>query len=181
MCTPLTEFRYGEFQIDLAAGLEESLILAFDPPWNGREETRVLTEDEEREATEEAEATALKQRAFQNVPIANAAPTPPSNKPARFQIKLGSTYYNQGIINPGVEASQQLGEHGDPVIVYLGDESRQVDSVINRTANVNGSCRIVGNNRRIADWFQQNFALGDVAEAIVQDPHHVLLQGPHRG
>ena len=32
---PISDLRYGEFQIDLAAGLEEALIRAFSPPWNG--------------------------------------------------------------------------------------------------------------------------------------------------
>ncbi len=95
-----------------------------------------------------------------------------------FQIKLGAAYYNQGLINPGSDASQILGDHGDPVIVYLGTQAEQVDSVINRTANANGSVRIVGNNRRIADWFKRYFRAGDVVEARVQDPRHVLLMLP---
>jgi hypothetical protein len=78
------------------------------------------------------------------------------SRPSRqttFQIRLGAAYYNQGLINPGTDASHFLGDDGDPVIVYLGNESEQVDSVINRSANANGTVRIVGNNRRIADWF----------------------------
>jgi hypothetical protein len=108
VCTPLTELRYGEFQIDLAAGLEDSLILAFDPPWNGREGKRVLTEEEEREATEETgsiEGSA--QGPVQNMPLPKAAPAASSGGPVKFQIKLGSTYYNQGLINPGAETSQR--------------------------------------------------------------------------
>ena len=51
----------------------------------------------------------------------------------------------------------------------------QMDSVINRTANANGSVRIVGNNRLIADWFQRHFQPGDLVEANVQASHHILL------
>jgi hypothetical protein len=42
---PISDLRYGQFQIDLAAGLEESLIIAVAPPWNGREGKRLLTEE----------------------------------------------------------------------------------------------------------------------------------------
>src|SRR4051794_26181035 len=56
--TPISDLRYGEFQIDLAAALEESLIVAFAPPWNGREGKRLLTEEAEREKTEESEGSA---------------------------------------------------------------------------------------------------------------------------
>ena len=34
---PISNLRYGDFDINLAAGLEDSLIAEFSPPWNGRE------------------------------------------------------------------------------------------------------------------------------------------------
>lgn len=178
--TPISDLRYGDFQIDLAAGLEEALIVSFSPPWNGREGKRPITEEAEREATEEAEDAladvANPGKRLSASPEARAPSSPQSTQPqATFQIRLGSAYYNQGLINPGVQASERLGEHGDPVIVYLGNESEQVNSVINRTANANGSVRVVGNNQSIADWFQTNFQPGDVVEAKVQDAQHILL------
>jgi hypothetical protein len=182
--TPISDLRYGEFQIDLAAGLEESLIVAFAPRWNGREGKRLLTEEAEREVTEDSElGQTTEPREVAPVTSAFKAPLTastvfPLHRQTTFQIRLGDAYYNQGLINPGTDASHFLGEAGDPVIVYLGTESEQVDSVINRSANANGSVRIVGNNRRIADWFQQHFKLGDVVEANVQDTQHVLLVLP---
>ncbi|WP_051000158.1 GIY-YIG nuclease family protein [Sinorhizobium fredii] len=35
--TPITHLRYSDFEINLAAGLEDSLIRGFDPPWNGKD------------------------------------------------------------------------------------------------------------------------------------------------
>jgi len=169
--TPISDLRYGEFQIDLAAGLEESLIVALSTPWNGREGKRPVTEEAEREATEEIEAAPT------SPPYVVPSPSA-CDRQAKFQIKLSSAYYNQGFINPGVDASRFLGAGGDPVILYLGKESEQVASVINRTANANGSVRIVGNNRLIAEWFQRHFRLGDVVEAIIQDRQHIWLREP---
>jgi hypothetical protein len=181
--TPISDLSYGEFRLDLAAGLEESLIVAFAPPWNGREGTRLLTEEAEREVTEEFKPGRVNTNfAFALEPSAPhaALASPPTNRAeqATFQIRLGTAYYNQGLINPGIEASQFLGEDGDPVIVYLGTEFDQVDSGINRSANLNGSVRIIGNNRRIAEWFQHHFKLGDAVEAVVLDPQHVVLRLP---
>jgi hypothetical protein len=179
--TPISDLRYGEVQIDLAAGLEESLIVAFAPPWNGREGKRLLTEEAEREATEDSElGQATEPREVVAAMAASNEPLPATttSRQMTFPIRLGAAYYNQGLINPGTDASRYLGNDGDPVIVYLGSDSEQVDSVINRSANANGSVRIVGNNRRIADWFQQHFKLGDVVETKVQDPQHVLLMLP---
>jgi hypothetical protein len=124
VCTPPSELQYGEFQIDLAAGLEESLILKLTPPWNGREGRRPITEEAERETTEEAAVDTLPERE-----ILNGRQLEP-NPPTTFPIKLGETYYKQGFINLGVEASKALGKHGDPVIIYLGSEAEQVDSFI---------------------------------------------------
>jgi hypothetical protein len=101
-----------------------------------------------------------------------------TSRQTTFSVRLGIAYYYHGIINPGVDASHYLGNDGDPVIVYLGSEAEQVDSVINRSANPNGSVRIVGNNRRIAEWFQQHYKFGETVEAKVRDPQHILLMMP---
>lgn len=179
--TPISHLRYGEFEIDLAAGLEEALIMMSKPPWNGRDGTRTVTEEAEREASEEAKVDSARGTAsaqgssnFRDVRT-NISGVPSSPRGTIFEIKLGSAYYDQGFINPGTDASQYLGRHGDRVIVYLGSESEQIDSVINRTANPNGSVRIGGNNRRIAEWFRRHFQPGEVIRARVQDAQHILL------
>jgi hypothetical protein len=172
VCTPPSELYYGHFQIDLAAGLEESLILAIKPPWNGSEGQRPITEEAEREATEAKVDQGLEPES----PTSKSA-----NRPVLFEVKLGHTYYNQGFINPGTEASRSLGKDGDPLIVYLGSRTEQVDSRINRTANINGAVRIVGNNRQIAEWFQKNFHQDDVVDAEVLDPNHILLRSKDSG
>lgn len=184
-------FRYGEFEIDLAAGLEEELILRFKPSWNGRDGKRPITEgaereekeieDAEREAKEAAEVALAREansgEISSTLPDARTdiSAARRSQQQTTFPIELGTAYYDQGFINPGVDASKHLGQHGDPVIVLLGNESEQVDSFINRRANQNQTVRVVGNNRRIAEWFQRNFQRGDVVEAKVQGPHRILL------
>jgi hypothetical protein len=176
--SPISHLKYGEFSIDLAAGLEEALIDKFTPPWNGREGKRLLTEEAEREKIDEPDGTPKAERTAEQYGTESSKPVSASGSshlPISFRIKLGAAYYNQGIINPGVDASRHLGQHGDAVIVYLGNETEQVDSTINRTANANGSVRIVGNNQKIVDWFHQHFKLGDMVEAKVQDPQHLLL------
>ena len=95
-----------------------------------------------------------------------------------FAIKLYATYYNQGFINPGSPASRLLGEHGEDIKVVLGTGGDCVDSKINRTANLNGSVRLVGNNRAIAQWIQTHYRLFDTLKARVLDKNTVLLLLP---
>ena len=170
--TPISDLRYGDYDINLAAGLEDSLIKAFDPPWNGREKNKPVSEEAEREKAEEDE-------------IAKIAPQQPEHPPSQpafpFEIILGQAYYHQGFINPGVAASQHLGEDGEPVQISFDDGSEPVTSSINRKANANGAVRVVGRNRAIAEWFQARFEPGDVVKAAVLGPNRIRLHGPSAG
>lgn len=167
--TPISHLRYADYEIDLAAGLEDSLIKAFNPPWNGRASQASKTpisEDAEREKAEEPE---IVQDDFPTAPAASASGL------ADFQIKLGTTYYKQGFINPGVEASRYLGDDGEAVIIQFADGTDPVHSFIDRTANPNKSVRVVGGNRQIAEWFRANFSQGDIVHGQVVDAHAIRL------
>jgi len=176
---PISLFRYGDFEINLAAGLEDALIEAFDPPWNGRERGRAITEEAEREELEEAGLPANEEPDLPD--DSAAAPNArPGSSVCSFKIVLGEAYYRQGIINPGVEASAHLGDDGDPIEVAFDDEVQPVISRIDRRANPNGSVRVVGRNGAIARWFQARFQKGDVVQAQVVDAHRVLLHAKPR-
>lgn len=169
---PITHLRYSDFDINLAAGLEDSLIREFNPPWNGRERGQPISEDAEREEEDEPRFVASVPDAVVAVPAVSRAS---HEATAAFSIVLGSTYYRKGILNLGVEASECLGKHGDSIRVRFSDGSQAVISKINRTANRTGSVRIIGGNADIARWFQQNFSEGDTVHGNVVDPHTVEL------
>jgi hypothetical protein len=171
---PITHLRYAEFEINLAAGLEDDLIRQFDPPWNGKDKRgqEKISEDAEREEAEEAQV--------ENPDLAAASdlqPEPRASDQATttFPVVLGPTYFYKGFLNPGVEASEFLGKDGDPIRVLLGDASVAVVSKINRTANRTGAVRVVGGNSQIAQWFQENFNEGDTVQGRVLDQHTILL------
>lgn len=143
-----SDLQWNGHTINLAAGLEDSLIQSFQPTWNGGKSAAPETVINEKSATasdKEAEAG-----------------TNGAARGTRFRIKLGKTYYQTGFINPGKLASDALGQHGQPIIVTLGSDVK-MQSKINRTANSNGSVRLVGDNGKIAAWLQRNFKQGDVA------------------
>ena len=93
---PIADRRYGDFDLNLAAGLEDALIKAFKPPWNGRDEGKPITE----EAEEAATVPPLGEPGKPSPTMTNADAQPA----AGFRVALGATYYHQGIINPGPEA-----------------------------------------------------------------------------
>lgn len=169
---PITHLRYADFEINLAAGLEDSLIRAFDPPWNGRERGQPITEEAEREEAEETEAGPTDAvRADDIQPDAKAS----APALATFTVVLGPTYYDKGFLNPGVEASRHLGKDGDPIRIRFSDGSQTVVSKINRTANRTGAVRVVGGNSQISRWFQKHFKEGGTVQGRVVDPHTIEL------
>ena len=171
--TPISLLSYGDFPLNLAAGLEDSLVSRFAPAWNGPSPGRRVTE------TAELEEEALNDNVTITTPD---QPTPmPAAEPKHhtFTIILGPTYYNQGMINPGSDASLYLGPHGDPISVTFSDGAQEITSGINRTANPNGSVRIVGSNRLISDWFKEHFTEGNTVRASVLNPHCIMLFAPN--
>jgi len=173
---PPAKLQYGAYQIDLAAGLEESLIAALNPPWNGGD-IRKITEEAELEAEVAKESEVEEQPSSQSASNAEE-PMASSAGIAEFTIKLGPTYYTQGYINPGVDASEKIGKDGEAIRVDLGDPGLFVLSEINRRANTNGSVRIIGENKTIADWFRKHFNPDDVVKASVLGTNRILLHRP---
>lgn len=173
---PPSKLQYGGYQIDLAAGLEETLIVNFNPPWNGGK-TRKITEQADIETELEPLSEGGNDPASQSTPVAEVSP-PQEAETGHFEIRLGQIYYSHGYINPGVDASPMLGGHGEAIRIDLGDPTQYVISAINRTANLNGSVRIVGRNRIIANWFQEYFNVGDVVQATILGPNRILLHTP---
>ncbi|WP_051622465.1 GIY-YIG nuclease family protein [Acidocella facilis] len=170
---PISYLRYGDFEINLAAGLEDALIEAFDPPWNGRELGRAITEEAEREELDE-----VRQQVPEDQPIPAFCQSSLQSSPSSaltFKILLGEAYYHQGIINPGAAASAYLGGDGEPVEVSFGDGTDPVISRIDRRANPGGYVRILGRNRDFARWFQRHFSKGETVQALVLDAHRIRL------
>jgi hypothetical protein len=125
--TPISHLRYADFEINLAAGLKDPLIRAFDPPWNGRKRGQPITEEAEREEAEEAD-TEQRDAVHPDGIQHKAMATPPAL--ATFTVTLGATYYEKGFLNPGVEASRFLGKDGDPIRIFFDDGSEPVISTI---------------------------------------------------
>lgn len=153
------------YQVNLAAGLEDILILDFNPPWNGGAIGAKLTE------TAEHEVNLVMQE-----PVLDCLPEP-IPKIGTFDINLRPTYYRQGIINPGQDASKLLGQHNKELTVMFSDGMPSVRTSITRNANRNGAVRLVGSGPVIAAWFERNFDEGDTVKARILGPYLIELMG----
>jgi hypothetical protein len=146
-----TPLKWGEYNINLAAGLEDSFIEKIKPEWNGGQ-----TE------TSEAESTL-----YQDLKT--------DSDTNKFSIKIGKTYYNLGSINPGVKASTLLGKHGEEITIQIGNENPIiVNSFIDRKANQNGSVRI-NPMPELVKYYQNEYKLDDFAVLEVIDKHNIKV------
>lgn len=169
----VTQLHWGEFELNIAAGLEDSLISELSPQWNGRAGQSIMTESAqiERESLN-MRAKVEKPQAFGRGGGAEVQPI------GTFTIKLGDTYYQQGIINPGAKVKQLLGGHDEEIWLRLGrDDSRGVQTTINRKAVPSHSPRLKA-RKEVAAWFQKNFKLGDTVTGTIISPHQIILELP---
>lgn len=121
---------YGQFHLNLAAGLEDSIIARLAPPWNGGKPEPV--------AEQLADAAQTEDKV-----LPDAAHT--------FQLKLQPTYRDRGFFNVPVGYAALFGADGETIELFLGDAPQPVLGGINRRANANASPRIIG-GRLVRDW-----------------------------
>lgn len=122
---------YGVFHLNLAAGLEDSIIQTLQPDWNGGRRTPAEDEVEE------------------------VQPAVPSKPASTFVFTMQPTYWARGFFNVGMANSASLGADGQPIEIYCGDAADPILGSINRTANTNGTPRIFG-GRALRVWVQAN-------------------------
>lgn len=144
---------FGGFHLNLAAGLEDSLIKTMAPAWNGGR--KAAPEDE------------LDQPA--NTEDGSGAPSR-----ARLTVTMGATYWNNGFFNTGIETSEHFGADGQLIELFLGDATEPVLGTINRTANSNHSPRIFG-GRAVKAWVQKEMPLGAQMRIELLSPTSIRL------
>lgn len=91
-----------------------------------------------------------------------------------FEIVLHKTYYNQGFFNVNTRFDSWFGSGGVPIEIRLRDSGTAIQGMINRTANSNGTPRIMGGSLLRA-WFQENFQIGDRIKVEIVSPVTIRL------
>jgi hypothetical protein len=84
-----------------------------------------------------------------------------------FEVKLSKTYYNQGFFNVSKIYSENFGADKAIIEIQLGDNSKNiVQGYINRTANNNGTPRIMG-GKTLSDWIQKNYKQDNILKVDI--------------
>jgi hypothetical protein len=153
--------KYCNYKISLAAGLEDTLVYEFNPPWNytGKNKKSRPHIKQLRPSIESV--------------MPNHRNSIDSNT---FEVTLGTTYYNLGFFNVKREYSNLFEENQTPIEIRLGDDlSNVIFGHINRTCNENGTPRIFG-GIPLSFWIQNNFMLGDKMRVKILSPTTIKLE-----
>jgi hypothetical protein len=188
--------RIGPFDLNMAAGLEDSIIALLAPPWNGARtaEMRAAISDMPVDiptapgrlppmASISAAVAPVAASVFVDAPIIPVAsrlrPTESSahssTSATSFMVRLGKTYYERGFFNVPVAFSQLFGGHGASIELHCGDERACLRATLDRKANQqSGTPRIYGKSE-LAYWFQRRFRLDDMLKVTVLSPTSAIL------
>jgi len=137
---------YGQFHVNLAAGLEDSIIAVLQPEWNGQPK-----------------------KAAENEPLENRPPLIDS-----FSIVLHKTYFNSGFFNVPVAHTESLGAHGEQIDILCGTTPHPITGAINRRCNTNNAPRIMG-GVGLRDWFQANAKVMGEIHVGVFSPNEIQV------
>lgn len=144
----------GPFHLNLAAGLEDSIIAVVAPTWNGRSQRQVLDDESDEGAAMDLSALTEQGEAFAFV----AQPT----------------YRRSGFFNVPAKEAHLFGGDGQRIELFLGDAVEPVIGTINRTAVKSGTPRIMG-GARVRDWLQAHVAEGAACRVEVLSPVSIRL------
>lgn len=180
--------RIGDFHLNYAAGLEDSIIKTVEPPWNGARSVQPG------ESGQQQSAVAMKGATLDPVDLSAQARLPVqegesvsasevlalenagviTSSPA-FNIVLGKTYYHQGFFNVPVKFSEAFPGHGTEISIYCGDSRTLIRATVDRKANqVNHTPRIYGRGP-LANWFGLYKRLDDTAIIRVISANEIEL------
>ena len=91
-------------------------------------------------------------------------------------LTLHKTYYNQGFWNVPVDLDRYVRKDEGPITLLLGKYRQEIQAHVNRSANQNGTARIMGKSA-LRDWFQQNYAVMDDVPVRFVSPNMIVLEG----
>lgn len=139
---------YGQFHVNLAAGLEDSIIAVIQPEWNGR--PRQTAE----ETSHDDDLNPIRDR---------------------FHLTIHKTYFLSGFLNVPAAHADSFGGDGESIEIYCGQDSSPLTGTINRRSTQNNSPRLMG-GAGLRDWLQDNVKVLDEVEVLVYSPNSIRLR-----
>lgn len=160
---------YGGFRINLAAGLEDSMVAKLQPPWNMQRTTRFRPDETVKPAPE---GDALEES--RQAPPAEVEETPRHLTPVMMMLTLQETYWNRGFFNVPAQFAPHFGGDLQKISIIVPHRPTPIVGYISRNANSSGTPRIMG-GRELQKWFRrESHPMGKINVEILS-PTSILL------
>ncbi|CAE6761095.1 hypothetical protein R69776_03376 [Paraburkholderia nemoris] len=154
--------RYGDFTINLAAALEDSIIETLAPPRNGGRDERVVELSEESDPPDDSDEAKMEEKAI-------------GEAESRFAVEIGKTYFESGFFNVPVRHAEAFGPDKSLLNIYCGKDRTLVPAWVNRRASPKGTPRIMG-GAALRDWLQANLRAGDSIAVRVLSQSEIVIE-----
>ncbi len=163
---------YGSFRVNIAAGLQHSLIDALDPPWN--KNTGSIFEAAEPTPLNVVAAARRRRRAAEADDDSHVGTT--SARPS-YRFLVGYMYMDKGFFNVPVRYSRLFGNDREKIKILCGSEKSPIHGLIDRSSNTNASPRIVGGSP-LKLWFEEHAGLNNPVDIDILAPNAVWIRNP---
>lgn len=100
--------------------------------------------------------------------------TSPDVRPV-FELTLHATYYNQGFFNVVTDFDRYVRPDEGPVVLVLGNRYQEIEARVDRSANRNGTARVMG-GAPLRRWFQTRFQVLDTVSVRFEAPDRLVLR-----
>jgi hypothetical protein len=92
-----------------------------------------------------------------------------------FEIILGIAYYNQGFFNVSKAHNEKFGIDKSLIKIQIGENPEDtIQGYINRTANSNGTPRIMG-GKVLTEWIKKHYKQGDLMKIDILSNDSIKL------
>lgn len=165
---------YGSFRVNLAAGLQHSLIDALDPPWNRNAASVAESADPTvRPAAPPAPPRAVSALASQD----DSSHVGDTTERPSYRFLVGYMYMDKGFFNVPVRYSRLFGKDREKIKILCGREKSTIHGHIDRSSNTNASPRIVGGGA-LKHWFEEHAGLNNPVDIDILAPNAVWIRNP---
>ena len=156
------QLKYRNFQINLAAGLEDTLIAELKPKWNYNGNNNSNKSQKGKTIMEENNSPIISNNKFSETII---------------EVNIGQAYYNDGFFNIREKYSDLFGKHKSIINIQLGESTNEIiEGYVNRTANgKNGYPRIMA-GKNYTYWIKENFKEGDILKVEMKNIDYLILK-----
>ncbi len=167
---------YGSFRVNLAAGLQYSLIEALAPPWNkGASRRRSSRSKSSRSKPARSRSPSRGPRTFTDSDGQEYTDLTINCPSYRFLV--GYIYMDKGFFNVPMRYSRMFGKDRERIKILCGVEKETIYGHIDRSINTNASPRVIG-GKPLKSWFENNAGINHPVDIDILAPNAVWIRNP---